>query len=319
MFGEYFVAPRRSCVRPEPDAQEAGLTHSMDEPLWRCARGEVPPNVALMHLFMIAPDPASAQLAIERTLRRLGSATEADRLTKAQTLWRAMPGAWTIVKSTLAGMNHEAIPTNDVTHWREVFDRAAGISPEAGVALYSLGDQALLEAATAEIVVRMRDWGLLDLQHVMLEIGCGIGRCVSAVAANTRYVLGIDISSAMLNVARERCAALKNACFIRTSGNDLSAFATCSVDVIYAVDCFPYFLLTNHGLAPRYIEESLRVLRPEGKLLILNYSYRGEPELDREDLQNLANTCGFRIIRNGTRDFSLWDGLAFLLLKRGDA
>jgi ubiquinone/menaquinone biosynthesis C-methylase UbiE len=319
MFGECFVAPRRICVRPETDPQEPGLTRSIDEPLWRCARGEVPPNVALMHLFMIAPDPASAQLAIERTLRRLGSATEADRLTQAQTLWRAMPGAWTIVKSTLAGMDHEAIPTRDVTHWRDVFDRAAAVSPEAGVALYSLGDQVLLEAATAEIVERMREWGLLDPQHVLLEIGCGIGRCVSAVAASTRYVLGMDISNAMLNIARERCAALPNACFVRTSGNDLSAFAACSVDVIYAIDCFPYFFLTNHSLAPRHVEESLRVLRPGGKLLILNYSYRGEPELDREDLRQLATTFGFRIIRNGTRDFSLWDGLAFLLLKRGEA
>jgi ubiquinone/menaquinone biosynthesis C-methylase UbiE len=214
-------------------------------------------------------------------------------------------------------MNHDPMPVQEVAHWANVFDRAAAISPEAGVALYSLGNQALLAQASAEIVDRMREWDLLHPNNVMLEIGCGIGRCVSVLAASTRYVLGIDISSAMLKIAQQRCATLTNTCFIRTSGNDLSALGSCSADVIYAIDCFPYFLLTNQTLAPRHIQESFRVLRPGGNLLILNYSYRGNPELDRRDISRMASTVGFRIIRNGTRDFSLWDGLAFLLLKAG--
>ena len=35
---------------------------------------------------------------------------------------------------------------------RDQFDRAAALSPEAGVAAYSLGDPRVLEAATAELV-----------------------------------------------------------------------------------------------------------------------------------------------------------------------
>lgn len=303
------------CVHPEPSTHEDALAHAIDEPLWRCARGEVPPNIALMHLFMTAPDPDSARLAIDRTLLRLSSVVESDRVRAAQALWQRTPHAWTKVKSTVSGMNHALTSSKDVAHWRDVFDQAAGISPEAGVALYSLGDQALLEKATSEIIDRMDEWGLLEAQHVMLEIGCGIGRCVPAVAALTRYVIGIDISHGMLSVARKRAIDLSNACFLRTSGKDLSVFAECSIDVIYAIDCFPYFYLTDRKIASRHIQESQRVLRPGGKLLILNLSYRGDPELDRRDVSDMADAFGFRTVRNGTRDFSLWDGLTFLLIK----
>src|SRR5205085_1955891 len=157
--------------------------------------------------------------------------------------------------------------------------------------------------------------GLLDAHHVMLEIGCGIGRCVPAVAARSRYVIGIDISNAMLNVARRRAVNVRNASLVRTSGNDLSAFATGAVDVIYAIDCFPYFFLTDQKLILRHFEEAQRVLRPGGKLLIINFSYRGEPEFDRRDVNHMAEVYGFGIVRNGTRDFSLWDGASFLLMK----
>jgi hypothetical protein len=48
-------------------------------------------------------------------------------------------------------------------------------------------------------------------------------------------------------------------------------------------------------------------------LLILNFSYRGDEEADRRDVARLADAHGFTIVRLGTRDFSLWDGLSFLL------
>jgi hypothetical protein len=49
--------------------------------------------------------------------------------------------------------------------------------------------------------------------------------------------------------------------------------------------------------------------------VILNFSYRGDVEADRRDIERLGAANGFLIRRAGTRDFSLWDGLTFLLTR----
>ncbi|HEX3653232.1 MAG TPA: PIG-L family deacetylase [Rhizomicrobium sp.] len=60
-------------------------------------------------------------------------------------------------------------------------------------------------------------------------------------------------------------------------------------------------------------EDIARVLKPAGRLLIMNYSYRGDLALDREEIAQFAIDYGFAIERNGTANLSLWDGHAFLL------
>jgi hypothetical protein len=62
----------------------------------------------------------------------------------------------------------------------------------------------------------------------------------------------------------------------------------------------------------RHIRDCAQILRPGGTLLILNFFYRGD-EADLRDMQQLAAANGFTVQRLGTRDFSLWDGLTFLL------
>jgi hypothetical protein len=61
------------------------------------------------------------------------------------------------------------------------------------------------------------------------------------------------------------------------------------------------------------IDSFPRLLRPGGALVILNFSYRGDVEADCRDINRLAGLNGLTVQRAGTRDFSLWDGLTFLL------
>src|SRR5688572_27932093 len=63
-----------------------------------------------------------------------------------------------------------------VRRWAAAFDRAACASPEGSVALYALGNPELLKAATEEVVVWLRDWGLIGRERHVLDLGCGIGR-----------------------------------------------------------------------------------------------------------------------------------------------
>ena len=58
------------------------------------------------------------------------------------------------------------------------------------------------------------------------------------------------------------------------------------------------------------------ILRNGGAFLILNYSYRGDPQRDLDDVATLARDNGLVSERLGTRDLALWDGITFLLRKR---
>ncbi|MBA3324945.1 MAG: methyltransferase domain-containing protein, partial [Rhodobacteraceae bacterium] len=196
------------------------------------------------------------------------------------------------------------------------FDAAARISPDASVALYSLGDPTLLAAATAELVAWIRQAGLLGADRRLLDIGCGAGRLEVALHGDVGRIVGIDVSAELLAVARRRCRGLGNVELRRGSGLDLGGLPDNDFDAVIAVDSFPYLVAAGGDLAARHFAESARVLRPAGDLVIFNYSYRGAPTLDRNDVGALGAAAGFRVVENGGRPFVLWDGAVFRLVRR---
>jgi ubiquinone/menaquinone biosynthesis C-methylase UbiE len=200
-----------------------------------------------------------------------------------------------------------------------MFDRAVGRHAEASVALYALGNPALLREATAEIVRQMRDWELLGRGRDLLDIGCGIGRFEEALAGAAASVIGIDVSAGMVEAARTRCAGLPNVRLLQCSGRDLASFADASFDLVFSVDAFPYLVQSGMSLAERHVAEAARVLRPGGDLLILNFSYRGDLAAVRADVARLAAASGVVVARDGARPFALWDGAAFHLRKSAAA
>ncbi len=196
-----------------------------------------------------------------------------------------------------------------------LFDWSVQQSEEASVALYSLGNPQLLEQATAEIVTQLREWGLVTRDTVMLDIGCGTGRLLAALAPEVRSATGIDVSAQMVNAARKKCASLPNATVIKGDGNGLGGLADESFDLAVAVDSFPYLRQSGYALVERFVAESARVLKPKGELVILNYSYSGDDDRDVGEVRDLARLNGFDLIEAGTRPFRLWDGVAFRMVK----
>jgi ubiquinone/menaquinone biosynthesis C-methylase UbiE len=191
------------------------------------------------------------------------------------------------------------------------FDRASAVSPAASVQLSSLGDEVKLAAATDEIVAWLEQQGLTGPDKEILDIGCGIGRFECALHTKASRIVGTDISSNMIDIARRRCTAIATVEFHRTSGFDLAEFADASFDCVLAVDSFPYLVLA--GVVERHFAEAARVLKSDGLMAILNYSYRGSPALDRAEIKRLARACGMQLVLDGEMPFSLWDGTAFLL------
>ena len=276
-----------------------------------CASGVLPPNVTLLRLAMEARTPDEVEAALARALGR-AQGDAAGRLGAALEMWRANPQAFGTVKATLDGVEHHG-GGGDPALWARAFDRLAEVAPEGGVALYALGNPDLLRAATADVVARMAEWGLLGAKARVLEVGCGIGRFVEAVAPKVTAVTGLDVSEGMIARARERCAGLPNVRLAVSSGRDLGGVPDAGMDLVLAADVFPY--LVQAGLAERHVGEAARVLAPGGHLLVLNYSYRGDLGRDREEVAALAGPHGLEVRRMEEGDFALWDAATFLLRK----
>jgi SAM-dependent methyltransferase len=294
-------------------------------PIVSCARGDLPANVALMRAAIEAREPADVGCALQAAygyLVRQGAVAEAARIGRAIELGEGSPDAFALVKDIVRLADHGGRGLTSAEHvgrWAKAFDAAAEISPEASVALYSLGDPRILDAITEEVVARMREWGLLSADRSVLEIGCGIGRFARALAPAVGSIVGIDVSDRMVEIARARCADLPNATFLGGSGHDLASFADASFDLVCAIDVLPYLAEAEGSLAAACLREASRVLRPDGRILVLNWSYRGDAAADRVEVERIAGDLGLVAIRSGTADFGLWDGITFLLAHRNAA
>jgi SAM-dependent methyltransferase len=285
--------------------------------LRRCSKGELSPAVALVRLLIAYGD-------LDRLRAALAAPGAADRRpgvraghARVRNLLAANPQGGALVLEMLQDERVMAGSgaADEVERCRRLFDRLVGESAEASVALYSLGSSRLLDAATREVVHLLDRLAVLRPERQVLEIGCGIGRFQHALAARVAGITGIDIAPRMIEVARRRCAGLPNVALAAISGRDLSPFPADAFDLVLAIDAMPYVHRAGMALVATHFEEVARVLRSGGDFVILNLSYRGDLELDRQDARRLAEAVGLSVLRNGALDLRLWDGATFHLRK----
>jgi ubiquinone/menaquinone biosynthesis C-methylase UbiE len=212
----------------------------------------------------------------------------------------------------------EMAPTVEagIAFCERLFDWSVQQSEEASVALYSLGNPTLLERATSEIVAQLDKWQVLGKEKTVLDIGCGIGRIACAIAPKVRDVHGIDVSRGMIDIALRRCEPFTNVHLLKSTGHDLREFNDEWFDTVIAVDTFPYINQSGAALVESHFSETKRVLKVRGDLVILNYSYRGDDDADRDDVRRLAAEYGFDVLAAGEHPFNIWNGSAFHLRKR---
>lgn len=282
----------------------AAMSEAAEVALAAYRGGEISAEIALMRVVLAIGDAGSV-------MGWLDTVGEAELLRLARAHRERLGGIASLVA---AGLTNERSGIDAI---RAQFDEAVALSPEAAVALYSLGSGDILERATAEIVARLRDWRLVGADTEVLDIGCGIGRVERALAPEVRSIAGTDVSPGMIAEARARCRGLGNASFTCVDGGDLAAFAGRRFGLVLAVDAFPYLVAAGAGIAARHVADAAGLLEPGGALAIFNYSYRGDLDADRADLARLAAANGLAVERNGTRDFSLWDGATFLFRRVG--
>ena len=112
----------------------------------------------------------------------------------------------------------------------------------------------------------------------VLEVGVGTGINTSLYPRNCK-VTGIDLSSSMLDKARERVAreGLRNVRLIEMDAANLT-FADDAFDIVYA----PYLV----SVVPdpvQVVREMRRVCKPGGKIIILNHFRSANPILSRAE------------------------------------
>jgi SAM-dependent methyltransferase len=296
--------------------------------LVQCLAGELSPQAALMRMVCDTESVTLVRAAVDEVTERAATNSRAgdnlvrDRVDDLTELFVENEAGCQRIAEMLRGSADASAPAPTVDEGialcERLFDRSARQGEDASGALpLPAASPEMLEQPTREIVDQLERWGVLGPEKTVLQIGCGIGRFELALAPRVREAHGIDVSAEMIKVAERRCEALPNVFLARTSGQDLSLFADATFDLVYAVNSFPYIVQSGPALVARHFEESRRVLKPGGELVIVNFSYRADPAADGSDVRRLAAASGFEVLDDGVRPFAGWDGLVWRMRRGG--
>ncbi|MFN2635657.1 MAG: ArsR/SmtB family transcription factor [Gemmatimonadaceae bacterium] len=116
--------------------------------------------------------------------------------------------------------------------------------------------------------------GLLNEKWTVADLGCGTGGVTHVIAPFVGRVIAVDESHAMLAAARKRLQGMRNV-DIRDGRLEMVPLSDGEVDVALV------FLVLHYVVDPaRVVAEAVRVLKPGGRLLVLDMMPH-----DRKDLR----------------------------------
>ena len=125
----------------------------------------------------------------------------------------------------------------------------------------------------------------------LLDIGCGRGRLLKLLASRAKRVVGVDIDSDARRFARaELLVAGSPNCSLRQGDMYSLPFGDDEFDTIILDD-----VLDDANRPVDAIEESLRLLRPGGRLILLSSVEAADAARMRADFADWAGQTGLRL------------------------
>lgn len=279
----------------------------------KCDTGELSTAVGLMELLIATEDADQVSSWLNAEQER--SAVAAALACLFYENERGCRRVANMLRADVDRPPQDATVEEGVQFCRSLFDWSVSQSEEASVALYSLGNAEILQAATNEIVRLLESWGLVHPKQDVLDLGCGTGRMEKALAPKLATIVGIDLSPQMVAAACRECSSLANVKLLLSSGLDLAPIQSDAFGLVLSIDSFPYVVQSGWPLVERFFEEVTRVLRPEGQFVVINFSYRGDDCKDRDDAAALASQHGLDLIEAGAKPFRLWNGAVYRFVK----
>jgi SAM-dependent methyltransferase len=158
----------------------------------------------------------------------------------------------------------------------------------------------------------------------VLDLGCGPGQWLPVLAQCNRHVIGVDVSPAMLKVAKEAARLTPGVALVRSRAESL-CFGPGTFD---AVLCYGVLMYTEYE---NVLEEISRVLKPGGRLIVglvgLGYYLKHVVEgvrHNREDtvrygIEPIATRIGRALLFRRAPTVNFWTnrGIARALSQRG--
>ncbi len=111
------------------------------------------------------------------------------------------------------------------------------------------------------VVQAFAQHGMPASRRLALDFGCGAGRLSRALAAHFERVVGVDVSSSMIETARALNRDVANLEFRENASPRLDGIADASVDFLYSIMTLQHI---PTRLAIGYVDEFFRVLAPGG-------------------------------------------------------
>ena len=143
-----------------------------------------------------------------------------------------------------------------------------------------------------------------------LEIGCGPGRLLRPMSRCFDEVHGVDVSDAMIALAKEKLRDVPNAVPHAIGGSDLKLFPDAHFDFVYSYAVFQH--IPSAEVVFSYLSETVRVLRPGG---VARLQINGLPKSSEAYTTGVYTTWeGVRIGADEIHTFTREHGMELLAL-----
>lgn len=138
---------------------------------------------------------------------------------------------------------------------------------------------------TPEIILKFLQSVVKD--KTVLDMGCGTGKYAHLLSPSTKKYYGIDVSIDQLKIAKAKTIQMPNVEFLCSSA-EIIDLPSESIDTI--ISTWVLGTINSYKRKTKVVNEALRVLKPEGKLYLVENDIGGDFETIRGRYPNISMT-----------------------------